>query len=445
MKKDDFRELITLWTHSSDAFLILDDNATILYANPALEQVSGLEIKKQVGHNIRELLRTGMIDNSASLKAAQQKRVVTSKLLTAAGKRLLSTASPVLDRSGNIYRIVCNVRSLSLVQPEEKAGESPLRTPRDTESLTGTSSYEIVYASSKMQKVVELAHRLAAVDSTVLITGETGVGKELVARLIHGRSPRAGRGNFVKINCAAIPRDLLESELFGYAPGAFTGALKFGKEGYLERAHGGTLFLDEIAELPLEAQAKLLGVLQDREYYKVGSTKASFADVRIIAATNRDLAALVAKDAFRKDLYYRLLVVPVEVPPLRERRQDIPVLISHFCARLAARCGFKKEFDAAAVKQLCFYGWPGNVRELESLVERLLITVPEERITLSCLPGPYAPLKGTGNLPLKAKVEQYELELIKAELERCRDKYEAAKNLGISVSSLFRKLKLFES
>lgn len=442
MKKDNFSELITLWTHSSDAFLILDNNATILYANPVLEQVSGLDIKKQVGRNIRELLRTGMINNSASLKAVQQKRIVTSKLVTAAGKRLLSTASPVMDKAGNIHRIVCNIRSLSIVQPEEMPEENPEGLYKNNIDY---GNYEIVYISNKMNHVMEMAHRLTGVDSTVLITGETGVGKDLVARFIHNHSVRARLGNFIKINCAAIPRDLIESELFGYEPGSFTGALKFGKPGYMELARGGTLFFDEIAELPLEAQAKLLGILQDKEYYKIGSTKPSFADVRIIAATNCNLAEMVAKEKFRKDLYYRINVIPVEVPSLRERRQDIPLLISHFCKRLEAKCGIRKEFETAVVNQLCCYDWPGNVRELESLIERLLITVPQKLITMACLPKPYSIKKGNdNNLSLREKVEQYELELIKAELEQSRDKYEAAKNLGISISSLFRKLKMDE-
>lgn len=455
LKKDNFSELITLWTHSSDAFLILDNDAKIMYANPVLEQVSGLDVQRQVGRNIRDLIKTGLINNSASLKAIQQRKMVTSKLMTSAGKYLLSTASPVMDKSGNIFRVICNVRSMSIVQYEEMMNNDKNETPTML-TVPGESSTrpykiikidndnrELVYNSQKMQHVVDMAYRLTGIDSTVLITGETGVGKELIARLIHNHSLRGRYGNMIKINCAAIPKDLIESELFGYKPGSFTGALKNGKPGYIKLADGGTLFLDEIAELPLEAQSKLLGVLQDKEYYMVGSTKPSSTDVRIIAATNRNLEEMVDNGLFRKDLYYRLHVIPVFISPLLERREDIPVLISYFSKKLEGKWGIKKEIDGEVINQLYNYDWPGNVRELESLLERLFITIPQTHITLSCLPQPYA-----GNhlkpLTLKEKVEQFELDLIKEELNMTRDKYEAAKNLGISISSLFRKIKLLE-
>ena len=455
LKKDNFKELITLWTHSSDAFLILDNNAKILYANPVLEQVSGLDVKRQVGRRISDLLSTGIINNSASLKAIQQKRIVTSKLVTSAGRRLLSTASPVMDKSGNIYRIVCNIRSMSIVQNEEfmledKTQNKPVLNNKDSAYPYNiinldNGNHELVYMSSKMDQVVEMAYRLTGVDSTVLITGETGVGKELITRLIHNNSVRGRFGNLVKINCAAIPKDLIESELFGYEPGSFTGALKFGKPGYIEMANGGTLFLDEIAELPLVAQSKLLGILQDKEYYKVGSTKPSTADIRIIAATNRNLEEMAANETFRKDLYYRLHVIPIEVPALRDRKQDIPVLISHFCKRLTEKFGIMKEIDPEVIDELYNYNWPGNVRELESLIERLIITIPGRNIISSSLPKPYSIKNYNNTKTLKEKVEQFELELVKEELERTRDKNEAAKKLGISISSLFRKIKILDN
>jgi PAS domain S-box-containing protein len=451
LEKENISELLTLWTHSSDAFLILDDSAKILYANPVLERVSGLDMKRQVGRNIRDLLKDGLINNSSSLKAIQQKKIITSEVNTSAGKQLLSTASPVLDQAGKIHRIVCNLRNIS-IDPDGHNYKNKIHREKYFKYKGGLSynikiddgKYELVYMSKKMQAVVEMAYQLSGVDSTVLILGETGVGKELITRLIHNHSVRAKSGSLIKVNCAAIPKDLIESELFGYEPGSFTGALKCGKPGFLGLAEGGTLFLDEIAEMPLEAQSKLLGILQDGEYFGIGSTKPTIANVRIIAATNQDLQNMVNKGTFRKDLYYRLNVIPVEVPSLNDRKEDIPILISHFCKKLKEKYGIQKEISPGVINQLYCYNWPGNVRELESLIERLLITVSQKEITLLSLPKPYSFDYFKNVKTLKEKIEQFELELIREELEQSQDKYEAAKNLGISISSLFRKIKMLE-
>ena len=452
MEKENISELLTLWTHSSDAFLILDNSAKILYANPVLESISGLDMKRQVGRNIRELLKDGLINNSSSLKAIQQKKIITSEVNTSAGKQLLSTASPVIDQAGNIHRIVCNLRKLSNDHEghnyKENLHSDDLKKHKPPFSYNikiDNGKYELVYTSRRMRAVVETAYQLSSVDSTVLILGETGVGKELITRLIHNNSLRARTGSLIKVNCSAIPKSLIESELFGYEPGSFTGALKCGKPGYLGLAKGGTLFLDEIAELPLEAQSKLLGILQDGEYFRIGSAKPNTADVRIIAATNQNLEDMVARGAFRKDLYYRLHVIPIEVPSLRERKEDIPILISHFCKKLEEQYGILKEVSPEVISQLYYYNWPGNVRELESLIERLLITVSQKEITLLSLPSPYSYENFNNVKTLKEKVEQFELELIREELEQSQDKYEAAKNLGISISSLFRKIKMLKN
>lgn len=443
-------ELITLWTHSSDAFLILDNKAGILYANPVLEQVSGLDMKMHIGRSIGDLLGEGLISNPASLKAIRHRKTVTSEVKTAAGKKLLSTATPVMDTAGNIHRIVCNLRSMSIIPSVKeirnndifsKEGRTPY--PFKVEDIEN-SKYALVFNSKKMSTVVEMAYQLSHVDSTVLILGETGVGKELVARLIHNHSIQGRTGEFIKINCAAIPENLVESELFGYEPGAFTGALKSGKTGYIEVAKGGTLFLDEIAELPLGIQAKLLGVLQDKEFFKVGSAKPTPVDVRIIAATNQDLEKMVEKKEFRKDLFYRLNVVPVNVPPLRERRQDIPALIAYYNKLIGEKFGINKEISSEVIDYLYWYNWPGNVRELESLLERLLITIPQRSINLSCLPEPYSSSAIDGPKTLKDNIEKFELELIEEALEKYGSNTEAARNLGISVSSLFRKMKKLE-
>lgn len=247
--------------------------------------------------------------------------------------------------------------------------------------LAGRTGRTLVGSSPAMERVFQVVDKVADTEASVLITGESGTGKELVARAIHEQSGRR-EGPFVTINCAAIPRDLLESELFGHVKGAFTGAVK-DKEGKLERADGGTIFLDEIGELPLELQPKLLRVLQEREVEPVGGVKSRKLDLRVIAATNVDIDKSLAEGTLREDLYYRLAVIPIQLPPLRERRDDIPLLIRFFCNRFGHG---QVQFDPDAMKAMSMYGWPGNVRELENTVERILIMRSGETITLADIP-----------------------------------------------------------
>jgi formate hydrogenlyase transcriptional activator len=231
---------------------------------------------------------------------------------------------------------------------------------------------EIVGSSHSLRKVLKAVDKVAATDSTVLILGETGTGKELIARAIHKRSPRSSRA-FIRVNCAAMPRELIASELFGHEKGAFTGALER-RIGRFEAADGGTLFLDEIGDLPAETQVALLRVLQEREFERIGSTKPVQVDVRVLAATNRDLAEDVEEGYFRRDLYYRLNVFPVVVPPLRERTGDIPLLAEYLVERYAKKAGKKiTAIDPLTLEALQNYDWPGNVRELQNVIERAVI------------------------------------------------------------------------
>lgn len=457
MKRESMGELETILTHSSDALLISDPSGKILYVNPAIEKISGLDVKTHQGKNIRDLLRDRLINHSATLESLEQRKTVTREVKTIAGKRLLNTASPVLDSSGRLERVVCNIRSLKVypsgsedtdnLQPYEPYSLEPGFPYRLVSIDDG--EYEIVANSKEMESLVELAVHVAQVDSTAIIYGETGVGKELIARLIHSKSSRNSGGSFVKVNCASFPPSLIESELFGYDPGSFTGALKTGKAGFFELADKGTLFLDEIAELPLEVQAKLLGVLQDREIIRIGGTRPRALDIRIIAATNQNLQEMVHAGSFRKDLFYRLQVVPLDVPPLRERAKDIPALIQYCSAKLKERYGMHKEINPALMEHLTRYSWPGNVRELFNLVERLLITVPQQTITPAHLSETYADeSKMQSNFvvndnvgPLKEMVSEFELAVVKRALEQCSSHQEAAEMLGISLSSFTRRIR----
>ena len=282
--------------------------------------------------------------------------------------------------------------------------------------------------------------RVAPTDSTVLIQGETGTGKELVARAIHEQSARREHP-LVKINCAALPRELVESELFGHEKGAFTGATQQ-RRGRFELADGGSLFLDEVGELPLEAQAKLLRVLQEREFERVGGSRSLHTDVRVIAATNRDLHAQVASGTFRSDLYYRLNVFPITMPPLRERRNDIPRLVQHFVAKAARKLGRPlDEISPAFIDQATAYDWPGNIRELENLIERAIIMSGGESFdALELFASPGIPVAPSAAPPGHATLEEMERAHIRRVLDGTRWKIEgdngAAGMLGLNASTL---------
>jgi DNA-binding NtrC family response regulator len=300
--------------------------------------------------------------------------------------------------------------------------------------------HDMIGRSSALKRLLAQIGKVAPTDSTVLIQGETGTGKELVARAIHSASVRRERA-LVTVNCAALPRDLVESELFGHEKGAFTGATQQ-RRGRFELADGGSLFLDEVGELPLEAQAKLLRVLQEGQFDRVGGTRTLRADVRVIAATNRDLRAQVEAGRFRSDLYYRLNVFPIAVPPLRERREDIPLLVEHFAARAARRLGRKLDaVSPAFLERAKAYDWPGNVRELENLVERAVImsTGPTlEPVELSSESRPAAP---SGNGTLEAMERAHITRVLEQTRWVIEGKQGAAHILGLNPSTLRGRLR----
>jgi DNA-binding NtrC family response regulator len=303
----------------------------------------------------------------------------------------------------------------------------------------------IVARSAKMQEVLAVVERVAPTNSTVLLGGESGVGKDLIARAIHQHSRRAA-GPFIKINCTAIPENLLESELFGYEKGAFTGAVG-SKPGKFELADKGTIFLDEIGDVPGNVQVKLLRVLQEREFERLGGIKTLKVDVRVLAATNQDLRAALEEGTFREDLYYRLNVVPLNIPPLRERKEDIPYLVDHFLARFARESGKPlRGITPAAQKRLLEFHWPGNVRELENIIERAValsggdvLDVGDIRLDLS--PARPALKSGLPFVPEGMTLEQYEDEIIQEALRRAHgNKSQAARMLGLSRNALRYRL-----
>ncbi|NMB42226.1 MAG: sigma 54-interacting transcriptional regulator [Firmicutes bacterium] len=443
-----------LLEYSNDGFFITDVQGRLLYCNPATAPLVGLNLP-EFG-SMETLLKKKMINRSTAMEAIQKKSTVAGEVRSITGKRVMATSALVYNPAGRPDGVICNIRDFAQHDREEHfSWESKNLDALENYKTVHIDSryrrYELVYSSNIMEKIINLATSLSKVDSTVLIYGETGVGKELFAHFIHNRSPTRKGGPFIKINCASIPVNLVEAELFGYEPGSFTGALKNGKKGYFELASGGTLFLDEIGELPLEVQPKLLNVLQDKCTFRVGGTEAIPVDVRIVAATNRNLQTMVAEGKFREDLYFRLNVVPLEIPPLRDRKIEIPALFTYFQNKFQKKYALdNKEISLDVIKHLYCYPWPGNVRELANLVERLLIVGPENTIRIADLPAPYhrfhPDLPGKRFTvhkiaPLREMTKDFELAVITKAIERSKNQKEAAEMLEISSSSLSRKLK----
>jgi Nif-specific regulatory protein len=331
---------------------------------------------------------------------------------------------------------------VSLNKQVKKREEELLKRNSSRGKMSGKGRlFFMVGNSPSMARVQQQVEKVAPSRASVLLLGESGTGKTLVARIIHELSTRA-KSPFVKINCAALPENLLESELFGHEKGAFTGASK-SKAGRIEEAQGGTVFLDEVGELPLSIQAKLLRFLQEREFERLGSTKTIRVDVRIIAATNRNLEDAVSESLFREDLYYRLDVFPIRIPPLRERKQDIPFLVSHFLKKVGSEYGRNMSISSSAVNMLADYDWPGNVREMENLVERLIIMADSDVIGCEVLPS-YLKKPPEGEKETRSRLEEVERKEILAALERNGwFQTRTAADLGLTLRQMGYRIKKF--
>ena len=370
--------------HSFDGIFITDKNANVLRINHAYEDITGLKGEDVLGKNMADLVKGKLISHSGSLIVARTKKPVTLQQRFRSGKEALVTSSPIFDKNGTLIMIVTNVRDLTeiynlkeIVQEKTDAME---RLRLELAHIQGPAAEQEVIAKDETTlAAMLLANRVAPMDTTVILLGETGVGKEVMARYIYQHSHRV-KNSFIKVNCGAIPESLIESELFGYESGAFTGANRSGKIGLFELANKGTLFLDEIGELPKDMQVKLLRALQEQEIMRVGGTKPIKINVRVIAATNRNLEEMVKSGEFREDLYYRLTVFPISIPPLRLRKKDITPLALSFLTKLNQKYNFKKYFSTISIQLLNEYNWPGNIRELKNIVERAIIISSADEI-----------------------------------------------------------------
>ena len=430
-----------------DSILVTDAIGTIVLANQAAARIVGMAPADLIGQKTSNLVQQGRYSKSLALEAAKEKTNVTGIIENALGQTFVSTSVPLLDENGEVRFIINNSRDKEMVEGFIRGLE---RTQSELLHLRNREAEKknLTFCSQQMQRVVEKAQIAAGVSCPVLILGESGVGKDVIANYIHRTSNRAKEA-FIVINCAAMPENLIESELFGYDKGAFSGAQANGKFGLVELADKGTLFLDEIAEIPLALQAKFLRVLETYELRRLGSVENRKIEFRLIAATNRDLKGLVAQGKFREDLYYRLSVFPIKIPPLRDRREDIPALIDFFLAEFNKKYGTEKRLSPAAFESVMSYDWPGNVRELRNAVERRFFSTPGEVIqctrrnqrveTISAEPNTDAMPLWDGRL--REVLQRVEATYIKRVLkETGGHTIIAAKRLGIHRSVLWRKI-----
>lgn len=446
------RSLDATIENSYDGIYITDQKGITLYTNSAIERITGIPKEYYLGKSVDQLIKRGILNSSVTHKVVKQRRTVSVVQENYAGKETLITGSPVFNNEGDVEQVVTNIRDLSdlneLMRELMKVNELNHHYKQEIEKLRKITSHDgVVFVSEKMKMIYEVADRISDIDVTVLILGETGVGKDVLARHIFSTSVRSKKGEFIKINCGAIPEDLLESELFGYEGGAFTGANQKGKQGMFELAEGGVLFLDEIGELPLQLQVKLLRAIQDREIQRIGGTKPKKIDVRIIAATNRNLVEMVKTGDFREDLYYRLNVIPITIPPLRERRDDILALLDLFLAKANEQYHFNKTLELSLKEYFYQHNWPGNVRELINIVERLVVLTDKSLLSISDLPVEYKPTHQyqiSKTMTLKECVEKAEREVLERAVKTYQTTYEMAEALDSSQATIVRKLKKYK-
>jgi PAS domain S-box-containing protein len=439
---------------SYDGIYITDGDGNTIFANKSYEKITGMKKDEMIGKNMRYLEKKNYISRSGTLMVLENKKSVTIEQKFKSGKTVLISSNPIFNDKEEIIMVVTNVRNVTeLYELKEKFKKNKELTEKYYSHLEAMRKQllkfsDIIVKDEKMLNTLEMARKVAKVDTTVLILGETGVGKEEFSKYIHKNSNRANK-SFIKIDCGSIPSNLIEAELFGYEKGAFTGANKDGKIGLFELADCGTVFLDEVGELPIDMQVKLLRVLQEGEIKRVGGTNTIHIDVRIIAATNRNLKKMVEKKVFREDLYYRLNVVPITILPLRERKDDIKPLIDHFLSGFNKKYNLDKVITCGALDSLKEYRWPGNVRELKNIIERVVIMSHGNNILRSDFP--IKEIWGNENtefniksINLKEAVEKLENNLIERAFNRHGNVRAAAKELGIDASTLVRKRKRYK-
>jgi len=443
------KEMNDIINLSADGLVSVDKNGILMRMNKAYEKIVGVSAEDFIGKPALTLKEKGYLPDLVSIHVMQDLKPKNLYLIVNE-REVLLTGRPVFGDDGKLVRIVANIRDLTelnnLKGEIQKYNELTIRYETELKRLRAQKyKGELVGNSTELRGVMEMITIVADADSTVLIEGETGTGKEIVARMIH-KNCRRKDAPFITINCGALSASLLESELFGYEPGAFTGADKKGKVGLFEAAAGGTLFLDEIGEMPIEMQAKLLRAIEEKKIRRIGSNEERVVDIRILAATNKDLKTMVDAGLFREDLFYRLNVIRIFVPPLRERKEDIPELMWHFLKKFNQQYGTKTVISGELVTKFMSYNWPGNVRQLENTIERLVVlrrgsTLDMESIADDIIfPGDQILTEKT----LKEILEEKERDVILHTYEKHKSTRETARRLGVSQPTIVRKLQKYK-
>ena len=451
MKAGDFESIFEgIMKFSKDGLFVTDHEGTILMVNRATEKMVDFKASDILGRNAREVAADGYYSKSVAIEVIEKGRPVSMIQYSRNGKKILATGIPIHNADGELRFVLVNDRDISSLEhlsevlEQEMAGPE-LRYEFSDLGLAATELQDVLVKSSAMHSVIKTAVRAARYDLTLVITGDSGVGKSMIARAIHRISERRN-GQFVEVNCGAISDSLLESELFGHEKGAFTGAAPTGKKGLFEIAHGGTLFLDEVGEIPLHLQVKLLRFLEGGGIVRVGGLKTIEINTRVIAATNRDLDTMVREGTFRSDLYYRLNVVSLHIPPLRERKEEIAPLIDHFLDRFNKDFKTDKSLSRAARNALLACPFPGNIRELENLIRRLVAMTEDEVIKLRHLPDKYRrgiELHNDAEPRTQdhfESVKLFERQALEEAVKIHGSQRKAARALGISQSVISKKL-----
>lgn len=454
IQKWDEQLLFKILDNIQDVVMVIDSDTTIVYANEAYAKILKVPTHKVLGRKLEQIE-----PNSLAIRVLRSGEATHNlrEYLHSVAVDTIGNAFPLKDGDQiigcvAIFYEISEVVQLNKELRRTKGLADYLQTQiNQLEQQLPQSFKEIGGKNKDFRETLEFAAKVARTNSTALILGESGVGKGVLARAIHYSSERKDKPLII-VNCAAIPEALLESELFGYVTGAFTGAQKGGKLGKFDLAHGGTIFLDEIGDMSLNLQAKLLRVLQEKEFERVGGTKTIKVDIRVIAATNRDLEKMIKEEKFRQDLYYRLNVVLLTIPPLRERKDDIPALCKKFLTEYSGKSGTEINLAPEVLDIFESYEWPGNVRELQNVLEHACIVRSGNEIECRDLPGSLRPLiskkecvheEKTFNI--KDKVAKIERELIKSVLEKCsNNRSEAIKELGISRRAFYEKLHKYD-
>lgn len=451
------KQFETIFKSSSDGIWVCNGEGIIINLNEASQRLNGIEADEVIGRNVSIMEEQDIVDRNVTPEVIRTKRQVSIlQYVKRTGKYLLATGTPALDEDGNVALVVVNERDMTyLNELKEKLDQSYLIAEKMRDelmelSLTGLDEQDFVAEGEKIRQVLRTGIKLSRMDaSNILILGESGTGKGLFAKFIHRNSPRCNQP-FIQINCATLPENLLEAELFGYEHGAFTGARTRGKVGLIELADGGTLFLDEIGDLPLSLQAKLLKYLDDQEVMRLGGVDSRKVDCTIIAATNRDIESLARKRQFRQDLFFRLNMFTIKIPPLRERSDEIFALVQHYLKKYNQKFEQSRKINAKGMNSIQKYHFPGNIRELKNIIQKAVIMSEDQVLdefiieNLETLPNSWAGKQKEarrGGIRLQEELLSVERELMKEAMSRCGSTIELARVLGISQPTAFRKMK----